>query len=129
MSEVTEQAVLEKLSSLHDPDLGRDIVSLGFVKNVRVCAPIVSCDIELANPASTGKDRLQREAEAALREIPGVDQANVKMTWAVTASPESSQRWPWQPPSSRRRLAHRPGTTRSPTWGGCRVRTRPSPGG
>jgi ATP-binding protein involved in chromosome partitioning len=87
MSEVTEEAVLEKLSSLHDPDLGRDIVSLGFVKNVRICAPTVSCDIELANPASTGKDRMQREAEAALREIPGVEQASVRMTWAVTATP------------------------------------------
>jgi len=92
MSEVTEQAVLEKLSGLRDPDLGGDIVSLGFVKNVRICAPIVSCDIELANPASASKDRLQREAEAALREIPGIDQANVKMTWAVTATPEASQR-------------------------------------
>jgi ATP-binding protein involved in chromosome partitioning len=92
MSNVTEQAVLEKLSSLHDPDLGRDIVSLGFVKNVRICAPIVSCDIELANPASTAKDRLRKEAEAALREIEGVEQANVKMTWAVSSAPEASQR-------------------------------------
>ncbi len=92
MSEVTKEAVLEKLSSLHDPDLGRDIVSLGFVKNVRICAPLVSCDIELANPASASKDRLQKEAEEALRQIPGVEQASVKMTWAVTATPEASQR-------------------------------------
>src|SRR5262245_37741600 len=92
MANVTEEAILEKLSTLHDPDLGRDIVSLGFVKNIRICAPIVSCDIELANPASTAKDRLRREAEGVLRGIPGVDEANVKMTWAVSASPEAVQR-------------------------------------
>jgi ATP-binding protein involved in chromosome partitioning len=92
MSEVTEQAVFEKLSSLHDPDLGRDIVSLGFVKNLRICAPIVSLDIELANPASAAKERLREAAEAALREIPGVEQAHVRMTWTVTEAPEASQR-------------------------------------
>ena len=44
-----EQDVLDKLSAVRDPDLGRDIVSLGYAKNIRVCAPIVSCDIELTN--------------------------------------------------------------------------------
>ncbi|MGH9320727.1 MAG: iron-sulfur cluster assembly protein, partial [Vicinamibacteria bacterium] len=89
---MTERAVLEKLSSLHDPDLGRDVVALGAVKNLRICAPIVSCDIELANPASSAKERLKQEAEAALREIPGIEEANVRMTWAVSASPEAAQR-------------------------------------
>jgi ATP-binding protein involved in chromosome partitioning len=92
MSNVTEEMVLEKLSSLHDPDLGRDIVSLGFVKNVRVCAPIVSCDIELASPVSSAKNRLQKDAEAALRAIPGVERANVRMTWSVSEAPDASQR-------------------------------------
>jgi ATP-binding protein involved in chromosome partitioning len=92
MPSLTEDAVLEKLSGLHDPDLGRDIVSLGFVKNVRICAPIVSCEIELANPASPAREKIKREAEAALRGLPGIDQANVKMTWAVSAAPEASQR-------------------------------------
>ena len=38
--------VLEKLRTVQDPHLRRDIVSLGFVKNVRICSPIISFDIE-----------------------------------------------------------------------------------
>jgi ATP-binding protein involved in chromosome partitioning len=91
-SEVTERAILERLSALHDPDMGRDIVSLGLVKNIRICAPIVSLDIELPNPASTARDRLQEEAERALVDLPGIDQANVRMTWSVSATPDAASR-------------------------------------
>ncbi|HXV63118.1 MAG TPA: P-loop NTPase [Vicinamibacteria bacterium] len=92
MSRVTEQDVLSKLEALRDPDLGRDIVSLGSVKNVRICSPIVSCDIELSNPASQARDRLRKEAEAALLSIPGIEEANVRMTWSVSAPPEAAGR-------------------------------------
>jgi ATP-binding protein involved in chromosome partitioning len=105
----TEEEVLERLSRLHDPDLGRDIVSLGFVKNVRLCAPIVSCDIELANPASPARDRLEKEAREALLGIPGIEQANVRMTWAVSATPETSKRvLPGAPPGQAMPAPQRP---------------------
>jgi ATP-binding protein involved in chromosome partitioning len=92
MSTISEREVLEKLASLRDPDLGRDIVSLGYVKNVRICAPIVSCDIELANPASQAKDQLRAQAEAALLELPEVNETNVNVTWRVSASPGGVKR-------------------------------------
>lgn len=92
MSSLTERDVLSKLESLRDPDLGRDIVSLGYVKNIRICAPIVSCDIELQNPASLARDKLQKEAESALLELPDVDEAHVNMKWSVSASPAAAER-------------------------------------
>ena len=33
---ITEQAVLSALATIRDPDLRRDIVSLGFVKGLRI---------------------------------------------------------------------------------------------
>ena len=87
-----EQDVLDKLSAVRDPDLGRDIVSLGYAKNIRVCAPIVSCDIELTNPASGAKERIKAEATKALLELPEIDEANVNLTWQVSASPAGVQR-------------------------------------
>ena len=33
---ITEQAVLSALATIQDPDLRRDIVSLGFVKGLRI---------------------------------------------------------------------------------------------
>lgn len=88
----SEKDVLEKLSAVRDPDLARDVVSLDYVKNIRVCAPIVSCDIELANPASAAKDKIQDEARRALLELPDITEANVEIKSRVTASPEGVKR-------------------------------------
>jgi len=77
---ITEQQVLDSLRSIIDPDLGRDIVSLGFVKNVRIHGGIVSFSIELTTPACPVKDRFKRMAEEAVRAIPGVTGVNVTMT-------------------------------------------------
>ena len=48
---VTEQAVLAALATIQDPDLHRDIVSLGFVKDVCIADGKVSFTIELTTPA------------------------------------------------------------------------------
>jgi len=77
---ITEQQVLDSLRSIIDPDLGRDIVSLGFVKNVRIHGGIVSFSIELTTPACPVKDRFKRMAEEAVRAIPGVTGVSVTMT-------------------------------------------------
>ncbi len=89
---LSEKDVLDKLSVVRDPDLGRDVVSLEYVKNIRVCAPIVSCDIELSNPASMAKDKIRDDARKALLELPEINEANVEIKWRVTASPEGVKR-------------------------------------
>jgi ATP-binding protein involved in chromosome partitioning len=48
---VTEQAVLAALTVVKDPDLHRDIVSLGFIKNLRIDGGRVAFSIELTTPA------------------------------------------------------------------------------
>jgi len=47
---VTEQSVLDALLNVIDPDLGRDIVSLGFVKNLVIADGDVSFTVELTTP-------------------------------------------------------------------------------
>ena len=47
MSSLTEAAVLDALRAVKDPDLHKDIVALGFVKNLRVDAGKVAFTIEL----------------------------------------------------------------------------------
>ncbi len=86
----TERDVLDKLATVRDPDLGRDIVSLEYVKNIRICAPIVSCEIELANPASEAVDRIRDEAKKALLGLSDIDRADVEMKWAVSSSPDGA---------------------------------------
>ncbi|MDP6370739.1 MAG: iron-sulfur cluster assembly protein, partial [Planctomycetota bacterium] len=80
MSEVTKDQVLQALGTVIDPDLGRDIVSLGFITKNAVCDGLVSVTINLTTPACPLKDQLRNEAEEKLRAIPGVTSVKVEMT-------------------------------------------------
>src|SRR5580765_7785303 len=79
-----QAAVLEALRVVIDPDLGKDIVSLGFVKQLAIDASgAVRFAIELTTPACPVKDRLKAEAERAVTAVAGVSAVNVEMTAAV----------------------------------------------
>ena len=86
MSEVDKEAIVEALKSVSDPDLGRDIVSLGFVKEVKLCGGAVGLTIELTTPACPVKDQMKKEAEQAVLALPGIDQVNIEMTAQVRTS-------------------------------------------
>jgi len=82
---VTEKAVRNALRAVIDPDLGRDIVSLGFVKDVRIDGGAVSFQIELTTPACPVKAEMQRQAQAAVAALEGVQSVQVEMTAQVRA--------------------------------------------
>lgn len=77
---VTEKDVYDALRKIIDPDFGRDIVSLGFVKNIKISGGDVAFTIELTTPACPVKDRFQKDAHAAVSAIPGVTSVEVNMT-------------------------------------------------
>jgi ATP-binding protein involved in chromosome partitioning len=77
---LTEAQVRDALRAVKDPDLGRDIVALGFVKQVKLCGGAVKVVIELTTPACPMKEQMRRQAADALRALPGVEQAAVEMT-------------------------------------------------
>ncbi len=83
---LNDATVLAALRAVRDPDLGRDIVALGFVKNLRICDGTVAFAIELTTPACPVKDLMKAEAERAVRKLPGVRGVAVEMTARVTAS-------------------------------------------
>jgi ATP-binding protein involved in chromosome partitioning len=90
---LTEAAVLDALKIVRDPDLNRDIVSLKFVKNVRIDGGRVAFSIELTTPACPVKDQMREQARAAVAALPGVTAVEVEMTAQVrsTASPETGK--------------------------------------
>ncbi len=83
MPELSEERVLAALSQIQDPDLGRDIVSLGFVKDLRIEGDRVSFAIELTTPACPVKDMFKRQAEDAVRALGGVKEVEVTLTAQV----------------------------------------------
>ncbi len=83
MSEVTSDQVLEALKSVQDPDLHKDIVSLGFIQNLRICDGAVAFSIQLTTPACPVKDLLKSQAHQVVTEIPGVTSVQIEMTAQV----------------------------------------------
>jgi ATP-binding protein involved in chromosome partitioning len=81
---VTKDAVLEALRAVQDPDLHKDIVTLGFVKQVEIEGGEVDFTIELTTPACPVKDQMKAQAEAIVAGLPGVAAARAKMTANVS---------------------------------------------
>ncbi len=77
---VSKTQILERLKAIEDPDLKKDIVSLGFVKNIKIRDSFVALDIELTTPACPIKATFQRTAEKILLSLDGITQVNVNMT-------------------------------------------------
>ena len=83
---IAEASVLDALKAVKDPDLHRDIVSLGFVKNLRIDGGRVALTIELTTPACPVKDQMRDQARAAVAALPGVTAVDIEMTAQVRAA-------------------------------------------
>jgi ATP-binding protein involved in chromosome partitioning len=82
---LTEEAILQTLRAIQDPDLHKDIVTLGFIKDVKIDGGFVGFTIELTTPACPVKDQMKSEAEALVGALPGVTSVSVNMTAQVRA--------------------------------------------
>src|SRR5271167_4977413 len=100
------QDVLKALSSVNDPDLNRDIVSLGFVKNLEVGDNRVSFTIHFPTPVSTIKQQLGATAKRAVEQL-GVADVQVRVTSGPTG-PAASRTMPGQAPGVAAAAAARP---------------------
>ena len=70
---LSHEVLMKALSSVNDPELGRDLVSLEMVKDVRADGDgRVSLTLELTTPACPMKARMQDDIRAALSAVPGV---------------------------------------------------------
>jgi ATP-binding protein involved in chromosome partitioning len=80
------------LSTVKEPELGRDLVSLNMIQDLTVSGSQVTFTVELTTPACPLKDRIELEAREAVMRVPGVEQVAMKMTANVRAhSPASAQ--------------------------------------
>jgi ATP-binding protein involved in chromosome partitioning len=85
MASVDRDAVLDALRVVVDPDLRKDIVSLGFVKDLTLAENRVSFTIELTTPACPVKDQMRDQATAAVRAL-GVSDVHVQLTAKVRSA-------------------------------------------
>src|SRR3954453_10890524 len=79
MSNVTEEAVLNALRKIIDPDLRKDIVTLGFIKDLRIEGGDVSFRIVLTTPACPVKEEMEGAAREFVGALAGVSSVRVTM--------------------------------------------------
>jgi ATP-binding protein involved in chromosome partitioning len=79
MAVVTEKLVLQALSQIQDPDLHKDIVTLGFIKDLEIEQGNVSFRIVLTTPACPVKGQMEGAARQLVSAIPGVESVRVTM--------------------------------------------------
>jgi Mrp family chromosome partitioning ATPase/DUF971 family protein len=77
---ISEKEILDALKDIIDPDFQKDIVSLGFVRDIQISDGRVALEIQLTTPACPVKNEFKRQAEAAVKKIRGVTDVRVEMT-------------------------------------------------
>ena len=83
MSQPTRDQILDALRNVQDPDLHKDIVTLGFITKAEAADGKVDVVINLTTPACPVKDQMKAQAEELLRALPGVREVHVEMTAEV----------------------------------------------
>jgi Mrp family chromosome partitioning ATPase/DUF971 family protein len=76
---ITPEKILESLKIIIDPDFKQDIVSLGFIQNIKINDGHVSLEINLTTPACPIRDEFKKQAEEAVLKIKGVASVAVIM--------------------------------------------------
>src|SRR5689334_18679508 len=79
MTQVNEQLILDSLRQIQDPDLHKDIVTLGFIRDLRIDGGNVSFRIVLTTPACPVKAEMESAAKEIVGSLPGVTSVSVTM--------------------------------------------------
>lgn len=79
MNQLSEAVVLESLKQIIDPDLRKDIVTLGFIHNLEVVGGDVRFTIMLTTPACPVKEQMESQAYEIVRGLEGVTSVKVTM--------------------------------------------------
>jgi len=84
---ITKEIVLEALSNVDDPDLKKDIVTLGMVKDVEIDGKKVSFTVVLTTPACPMKEMIHKACvNAIIHFVDKEAEVNVFMTANVTSN-------------------------------------------
>jgi ATP-binding protein involved in chromosome partitioning len=79
MSNLSEETVLASLREIIDPDLHKDIVTLGFIRDLKIDGGEVSFRIVLTTPACPVKEEMEAAAHQIVSSLDGVTSVNVTM--------------------------------------------------
>jgi ATP-binding protein involved in chromosome partitioning len=76
---VTQDAVLQALRAVRDPDAQQDIVSLGLIRDLTIADAQVSFTLAFTTQSPASKAAMHSMASRAVQRVPGVEKVQVKM--------------------------------------------------
>lgn len=81
---ISKDAVMQALSTVREPELGRDLVSLKMIEDLAIEGGKVRVAVTLTTPACPLKAEIKRSVEEAVRRVPGVEEVDVNLRSHVT---------------------------------------------
>lgn len=86
----SKKEILKALSTVNDPELNRDLVSLEMIKDLQVDGDRVGLTLELTTPACPMRQQIQDDIRGALAALDGVSQVDIRVTSRVRGTPTGS---------------------------------------
>ncbi len=84
---ITEKDILGALSTVNDPDLHRDLVSLGMIRDITLSENTVGFTVVLTTPACPLKEKIRQDCHNAVEQVVGKAWTiNIQITSSVTTS-------------------------------------------
>jgi len=83
---VSNDDVLKALRTVADPELGKDIVSLNMVRDLRVEGDVVYFTLNLTTPACPLRTKMEGDARSAASSVKGVSRVEMKVTAEVSST-------------------------------------------
>src|SRR5574341_286574 len=91
---VTPEQVMRALSTVQEPELHKDLVTLNMIKDLNVENGVASFTIVLTTPACPLRGVMERDARAAVGAVPGVTGVNLKWEANVVANTRLASQLP-----------------------------------
>lgn len=92
MSEITKESVLKALSYVEDPDLKKDLVTLGMIQDLEISNELISFTLVLTTPACPMKDMLVNACRTAIKMmVSDVVKVDIEVSSQVQRSLQTDQ--------------------------------------
>jgi metal-sulfur cluster biosynthetic enzyme len=96
----SQEEVVEALRQVEDPELGMDIVELGLFYDAEIEGSKVKVTHSLTSMGCPAGPMIMEDIDRAVRQIPGVEDVDVELTWDPPWTPErmsaeAQQRFGW----------------------------------
>ncbi len=88
---LTQEDILKALATVEDPDLKRDLVSLGMVRDITVSDDAIAFTVVLTTPACPLKEKIRQDCLEAVEHVAGKEATiHINITSSVTTARDNA---------------------------------------